>query len=522
MGRVLDLDDALAGDLFERTRGNPLFSLEFVRWWADRGALTSSALGFAVSREGADEVPTSVMDVARERAAKALGHPERRRLALTLATLADPLDPQELGALMGADAEERAQRLSELALLEPTRQGWRFDYATLREALLEMRDAEETRDANIACADALRSLERFGEAHWRRILDHELAAGRPEVALEDAREYIPSTHPRQSRALLRHLESRLEGSRETRGIIALYDAWVAKIEGDMDAMHAHLAHVRSVGPSDDVLERADVLELAYLIDASDYEAAEEKARAFAARLEGQDGKLARLATCLETLADALIYQGRPDEAVPVIERTLEIYTGDSPARDLQQAGWAHYNMANAHEEASRYDLALEHCERAQAIFEPFGDDSGVGSCELMRGHIWTSHGNLEDATQAHARALELMERCGDGMFVYALFGLARCWLERARLDEARAVLDRLDTLRGENDFVEGTRDLEVWCAALEGDQARAIALLREEGAAWSEGAGEHLARARAVSRTRGMSALAQALDEHMERLDEGQ
>ena len=179
----LELSPKTAEMVAETTHGNPLFAVQLVDSWLDRGALRRSPGGLSLRSELQISLPDSLHQVWKERTSRLL----RQDLRWT--------QPLRIAALMGLEVSERDWRAAcqvmgmempeglvdallraRLARHEP--QGWSFAHSLLRGSLL--RDAEDsTQYASLhrACAVALSHSPARQGAHL-------LAAGDIEDSLE--------------------------------------------------------------------------------------------------------------------------------------------------------------------------------------------------------------------------------------------------------------------------------------------------------------------------------------------------
>ncbi len=194
---LLYLEGDLAGQVEDRTGGNPLFAVQLVGDWVHRGVLEVGESGF-VLRHGEEAVlPDDIHQLWEGRTARVLeGRDVDARAAL------------ELAALMGADVEgnewtgacrvaglsvpkDLVQSLSERRLARSDAQGWAFTHGMLRESLeRSARESGRWEDLHRACATTLQI--RYDAARLPGIAErlgrHLFYGGRPEEALEPLRE----------------------------------------------------------------------------------------------------------------------------------------------------------------------------------------------------------------------------------------------------------------------------------------------------------------------------------------------
>ncbi|MFB6376060.1 MAG: hypothetical protein ABEN55_23735, partial [Bradymonadaceae bacterium] len=192
--RLLDLAPDLADHLAEQTEGNPLFAIQLLRDWVDRGMLVPGEDGFRL-RDGAEVgVPDDIHRLWLERLRTIIERaaPERRSALWQSLECAAALGRQVAGVewcaisrdLLGTDGEHLRDALVKRGLAARTDEGWSFAHGLLVQSLEHRaRDADRWRDHHRRCAQML---DRLSEDHPQRTADrrahHWLEAG----ALEEA------------------------------------------------------------------------------------------------------------------------------------------------------------------------------------------------------------------------------------------------------------------------------------------------------------------------------------------------
>jgi tetratricopeptide (TPR) repeat protein len=189
---VLGLAPDLAREVAARTGGNPLFAVQVVGDWAQRGALQATPKGFRLVGEQEARLPDSLHEAWAARVERLLSSdPLDGRPALELAaTLGARVDRKEWEVacqLLGVVAPARLlESLVRARLAVEEKGGWAFTHAMLREALLRM--AEEGGRAarwHHACALALLRLHPEEPAGVQaRVGRHLLGAGMDEDAID--------------------------------------------------------------------------------------------------------------------------------------------------------------------------------------------------------------------------------------------------------------------------------------------------------------------------------------------------
>ncbi len=186
---LIGLEGALARRVEERTAGNPLFAVQLIGDWVERGILRPGRRGFQLRDTAEVVVPDDLYAVWRERIDDLLSmRPDSDRLALEIAALLGQVVlPQEwLGACRARGLTPSHGLLDTLLgrRLASAEEGgaWSFAHSMLRESL-DRSAVEAGRAAghHRACATMLQAT---GQAVGDRLARHLVRAGAYEAALE--------------------------------------------------------------------------------------------------------------------------------------------------------------------------------------------------------------------------------------------------------------------------------------------------------------------------------------------------
>jgi tetratricopeptide (TPR) repeat protein len=383
---LLGLDGDLAVRVEDRTAGNPLFAVQLVGDWVQRGLLVPGARGFAL-RDGARvDLPDDLNAVWAGHVSRVLGDssPEEAasiELAAILGVEVDAGEWEAACAVAGLepawDVVERllGQRLARSA--EGPRVRFELVHTMLREAL-ERRASEGGRsvDLHLACASMLRA--RSGAAD--RLARHLLAAGRTEEALDPlldaATRALMLGDFVRSGALLRERDAALRSlglpPEDPRRLDqAVNEGRLARAEGrveDADRLFgAAVAAYRRTG-----------------------------------RAEGLSGALAEWAHLLSDRGEAARAWACAEEAL-----ALALPLPDPAVR--ARARWAVGRLLAEREESL---AAMEVYLAAQADFEAWGKPLSAARCRRAIGRCLTELGNLDEAATMYEQALADEERLG--------------------------------------------------------------------------------------------------------------
>ena len=177
----------------------------------------------------------------------------------------------------------------------------------------------------------------------------------------------------------------------------------------------------------------------------DYAAAEELARtALAIRRELTPTDTMDTASAVNNLGILVLLQGRPDDAVPVLEEAVELTRRVGGDRHPEHAR-ALENLGNAHYRLRQFDRTLELLDQVMAIRrEVLGEDSpDVARTLNNMGMVSNAAGRPEQAETLLRRALAGMERAygpDHPDLASSRWSLAHVLWGQGRLDEAEAEL----------------------------------------------------------------------------------
>jgi len=216
IGQLLGLSDALSDALVRRTDGHPLFAIQLLQDWIDRGLLTPGPAGFEVADGAELPLPQGLWTIWHDRVERLVrGAAERDALerAAVLATFTNVVAPSEWR--LPAPLRER---LLNARLADATPEGGlRFVHGLLREALVEdAREGGRLPSHHAAVAAHVGDPERKGR--------HLHAAGALAEALapltDAARDHL-NRDPARAAELLALAEACLSGRTPDREVVGL-------------------------------------------------------------------------------------------------------------------------------------------------------------------------------------------------------------------------------------------------------------------------------------------------------------
>ncbi len=413
---LLGLEGALAGEVVERSGGNPMFAVQLVGDWVARGLLEVRDGTFAL-RDGVDvRVPDHIHDVWTVRFDRALsssaGTP---RLAVEIAAaLGVEVDIKEwsLACLKAGFAVPQGLvgALAREGLITADVGGFSFAHGMARESVERFaREANRWPGHNSAAADAvlMRGLERDAERGARHLLE----AGRYDEAIEQ-----------------------LAVGADHRTVIGEYDA----AEGLLDLREETLDKVGALGSdprrSRALLQRARLARLrGRSTEAS--ELAEEARRA--ALLAGRPGVTA---AALRELGIRARDQRRLAEARSLLEQSIALY---EELEDDFGVAESCRSLGLVHRLQGDYAASRATFERALALHEQTGHvrEASLSLSALAGTHLET--GDLDVAEEQLRRGHDLIRGTGFLRGLQRIFqDLGAVLLTRDKLDEAAELTAR--------------------------------------------------------------------------------
>ncbi len=239
---TMGLDRELSGKLARVTDGNPLFAVQLVADWVQRGVLSMGEGGLFLKAGGAELTPRSLELLWTSRLDRLLdGLPadDARALELAAALGKDVDDAEWIEACLRAQCMPTpalTARLFAQRLARPGAEGWRFEHHGLRATLQERaRAARRWQELNEVCAEVLRD----GEQPLR-LSAHLVEAGRAREAVAPLKRAIEAARRSADFALAHRL---LEVRRSAlEGVSRDFSAW-----GDQAVLEQLLADSESTG-----------------------------------------------------------------------------------------------------------------------------------------------------------------------------------------------------------------------------------------------------------------------------------
>jgi eukaryotic-like serine/threonine-protein kinase len=391
---LLHLEGPVAEQVRARTAGNPLFAVQLVGDWVERGVLEVGKTGFRLRAGELAVVPDDIHALWEERVAGVLAAGDEASLALQAAAmLGTDLDGGEWAEACAAAGFEAPRdlvaRLVERRLAVERDGGWAFAHGMLRESLeRSAREAGRESALHLACASALHS--RYQDARppglAERLARHLVAGG----------EHGPAVEP-LLRAAAEH-----QARSDYLGTLRLLD------ERD------RAMSVVGVSEDDRRVALGQVARASALHGLGRYDEAETVARATAESV-ARCGFHDLWAPALRIAATAMAKQGRPRDAEPVLLMAMDAARN---ADDALEHGLAAMFLGEVARRLGRRRQAYTLTHEALDRFAVLGEERAQANAMAALGAIALAGGEADEALLWARRAMPLFEAVG------ARFGMA--------------------------------------------------------------------------------------------------
>ncbi len=449
---LLGLGGELAQRVEERTAGNPLFAIQLVGDWVQRGVLEVGPTGFVLAAGERARLPDSLHQVWADRLERLLeGQPPEAALALELAAAlghhVDQGEWQEACRRLGVPTPDLGATLLPHRLVEAFAGGWSFTQTMLRESLEHgAREAGRWRRLNLACAQTLADQP---SPPRDRLGAHLLEAGDPAAAFEHlghaVQARLDASDYRAASALLRLQEQAVEALDPAPGDPRVARIWTQRAR----------IHVQRGTPADAVTWATQALEVAERHHHPDARAEALLCLAHAHRGQGgldaahdltlqamrafeEIGDARGLSGCLRALGQMRGNRDSREQRIAWFEQALQICRSQD-----DQVGAADCLRGLSQHVQSLGDIDRSALLNAMAMemFEALGNQLGLAHCLNASAEIARYRGDLDGAEADYRRALELYEAVGAGATTLPQLNLGLVLLARGRYGESRRLFE---------------------------------------------------------------------------------
>jgi serine/threonine protein kinase/tetratricopeptide (TPR) repeat protein len=488
--QLLGLEETLAARVESVSAGNPLFAVQIVGEWVQRGLLERGDTGFRLRPGVSVEVPDDLHQVWTGRVMQLLeGRSGKDQEALEIAAvLGQDVDSKEWlmacrrsGVTPSADLVEALleQRLAG-AHEEGPSHGWSFVHGMLRESLERLsREAGRWQRYNQVCAWIVG--EQGGAGADTRTGRYLLAAGQAEQAIglltKAAQEAENLGDSREARILLGEREEALD-------TLDVPDSDPRRLEGWL--LWAHCG--RAEGRLDEALDWADKVIVGGKATGENSMLAEALlVSQRVARFRGESARAWRRSREAEILADQLedpallglvmreqgwILQRRGDldRSQEKFVRAIELFEMvESPVKVATCCN----AIASGKIQAADYGGARRYVQRALSLLQKAGSRTLAAMALNTLGDLerWDG-GNLDLAEEHYRASIKSLTAAGYGHISYSEMNLGLVLLARGSFEEAESLFQGARealTEQGANAAVGATHALMMPCAAYRGD-----------------------------------------------------
>ena len=452
---LLGLEGELATQVETRSGGNPLFAVQLVGDWVQRGVLEVGESGF-VLREGESAViPDDIHELWEGRIQRILQDDSQDALlALELAAaLGRDVDTKEWMAvckLAGTPfSETLVDRLVAQRLAQPTEVGWSVVHGMLRESLRRTAiEAGRWEQHHSVCAQLMRRYSRDNQGVSERLGRHLLAAKEYEQAidplLEGARAREDASEYRTGRALLADREHALHmadvlpsDKRWGDGYMLL--AAIHSVQGKYDQANAIASRTLKLAEKwgwDEIAAEALATTGYVAHQHGDFDSAVESyERALKMYLE-QEHRIGE-ANCLVRLGQVARLTADLDRAAELLQDAIEIFRDLDDRRGISMCL---RNLGVVAQHSGDVVSATDLMERGMALYDAVGNQYGVAICMNDLAEVARIRGSLEKAENGYRQALAIFHDVGSTDGVIAQLNLGLILILRGAFAEAESVL----------------------------------------------------------------------------------
>jgi serine/threonine protein kinase/tetratricopeptide (TPR) repeat protein len=454
---MLGLEPKLARRVVARSQGNPLFAVQLVGDWVQRGVLQISTSGFILKPGTRAVIPQSIAQVWNERIDALLrelpaGSEQVLELGATLGLEVDRGEWEQVCALEGFELQSSlVEGLLKRRMAEHngTLSGLRHAHGMLREALMNR-------------ASAAGRLKQHHKVCAQMLADKKSQLG---ISERQARHLIAAGLHFDALVPLLTAASERRASSDLRQAIRLLD------------IHEKAANLEQLPLDDDYRLRAQILRSEILSIMGNTVESGEIAQTTLDLARKLDQRYL-IGASLRVLGVSTMRSGHTQEAWEMFEEALS-HLESIQADDLvvqthlnllnlsRHLGW--WDQAKTHAEDSlrsaeelksdllignahfytgvlsyqrgELALALQHYQSAAQAYEAANNNLGLANCTNAMGNLARQEGRFEEASQAFRQAVEIHQNIGSGHDLPPMMSLALAHLETGNMGAARSLLE---------------------------------------------------------------------------------
>ncbi|MBW2456160.1 MAG: protein kinase [Deltaproteobacteria bacterium] len=456
---LVGLEGELARQVCQRTAGNPLFAVQLIGDWVQRGVLEVGKTGFRLRAGERADLPDDIHQLWQARVdrleSRLVGQPVRRSLEVA-AALGDEVDQSEWRLACRLGGWQAPTGLVEVMLkrrlAKSSELGWAFTHGMLRESLKRSAQAENRwQDHHRLCAAMVK--ERLGSAATvaERLARHLLAAGDLEQAL------APLLAAADRRCRLGDCDrARALTDQRQQALVALgvpnHDprwatGWLVAARVALDMGEIDNARTLLQRAATAVTERPSALSATVLRWQAEAERRNadnrlalelaDRGRAEFAELDDMIG----VSDCLRLLADChLEGTGKHETARELLQAAQDHYRQIGDGDRLAQCG---NQMSKLLVELDLLPAARDSVMAAINHHEQRQNRWQLASCHNQLGEIARLSGDHDEARGHYDRAIELLDAMGSSAASVPWLNIALMMVQRGDYAEALPVVAEL-------------------------------------------------------------------------------
>jgi tetratricopeptide (TPR) repeat protein len=453
VGELLGVEPDLADQVAARAEGNPLFAVQLVTDWVDRGVLVAGPRGFRLRSDMKLQLPDDLHQVWMDRLHQVLStaDPEARvalEIAAALGLEVDRGEWEEACAEAGVEAPAAlVERLLDqrLAVAHEEEDRWSFAHGMLRESVERLaREGGRLQSHHHCCASMLRRQGRVQEPE--RLGRHLLLAGEAEAAVEQllagVRRWLRVGDSGAAIALLEEIDRAIATAALPGPDRRRVEAWVLRAR--VEAMRGHhkqgarwariAASIAEQYDFPDLRSRA-LLNLGWAFHTLGHPVEADAFLSEARELAEVWGDAELLAEALTRWGEVWCFRGDADRATACFERALELHGGESSGAGQCWIGLGSVAVLRGYSVA-----AAAFFERARTLYKTSGESRGLASALGGLAVVARHTGRIEEAEGLSREAMDLCARYDLAQTTRARVDLALVLLAADRVDEAYPIL----------------------------------------------------------------------------------
>ncbi len=458
---ILTLDEPLARDVARRTSGNPLFAVQLIGDWVDRGLLESTPEGYQLRPGEKIDLPDDVHHLLVQRLEVLLRdydepkrQPAQRALELA-ATLGHTVDLTEWNTacrrLDVAPPMAAVEAMIAAGLARRTNSGWIFTHEALRECLQRIATAAGRWEShNRVCAHMIRTLYepdvpganlRLARHFWRG----DQIAEAVEPLLEAARQARRTCEVRHARSLLERRDQALDQLKappdDRRRLLGWIEwAHLYNYEADSQAAKELFTRARDIAKAqgfDDLIAES-LYGLGTLHRRlGEFETAQQLVSS-ARQIHRRLGDWIGVAKTTHSLAATFQTLGDFEAADAFYREAMTHFEG---LDNLRGSALCHQGLATLMTRREEFDDARYQLQIAYDLFDEAGDRMGLSNTLNSLGELHRYEGSHQLAETYYRKAIATERRLGSRDFVVPHFNLVLTLIDGEHYGQARQELE---------------------------------------------------------------------------------